>query len=163
LNLSSLTSEASSKGRTTVSKTDYAGSIPAASNHVILSYIVLSFLSNRKTTLGGLKMPIQKVWSAFTSINLSTVPDRSGIYELGDIRGEIVYIGSGDSARGVRGRLYFHKKYKPKSVRYFRFLLTSLFESPIALEERHCTLFKSKYGRLPRLQKRMPRGYLPFW
>ena len=105
-------------------------------------------------------MPIPKRWSPFTLVRLSLVPNKQGIYELGDIKGEIVYIGSGDSEHGVRGRLNFHKKHKPKSVRYFRFMGTGLFNSPIAMEQEHCELFVSRYGRLPRLQKRMPRGYI---
>ena len=105
-------------------------------------------------------MPIQKRWSPFTLERLSFVPNESGIYELGDIKGEIVYIGSGDSAHGVRGRLYYHKQNKPKSVKYFRFMLVSLFESPIEMKQKHCELFRERYGRLPKLQKRTPRGYV---
>lgn len=105
-------------------------------------------------------MPIPKRWSQFTLARLDLVPNESGIYELGDIKGEIVYIGSGDSEHGVRGRLNYHKKHKPKSVRYFRLMLASLFESPIEMEREHCELFFSRYGRLPKLQERMPRGYI---
>jgi excinuclease UvrABC nuclease subunit len=104
-------------------------------------------------------MPIPKRWSAFTKIKLSRVPVAQGIYELGDAKGEVVYIGSSDEGKDIRGRLYFHKNHKPKSVRCFRFLPTGIFESPLAMEQHHCKLFKAKYGRLPRLQKRMPRGY----
>lgn len=105
-------------------------------------------------------MPIPKRWSPFTFARLRLVPEVQGIYELGGIKGEVVYIGSGDSTYGVRTRLNFHKRHKPKSVKYFRFIRAGLFESPIAMEEEHCRLFVARYGRLPRLQKRMPRGYL---
>ena len=105
-------------------------------------------------------MPIPKRWSSFTLERLRLVPNEPGMYELGDTRGEVVYIGSGDSAHGVRGRLNFHKKHKPKSVKYFRFLLASIWESPIDMETEHCELFFERYGRRPRLQKRMPRGYI---
>ena len=105
-------------------------------------------------------MPIPKRWSPFTLERLSLVPNESGIYELGDIKREVIYIGSGDSEHGVRGRLNYHKKDKPKSVRYFRFMLASLFEFPMEMEQEHCELFVSRYGRLPKLQKRMPRGYI---
>ena len=105
-------------------------------------------------------MPISKRWSPFILAKLRLVPNVQGIYELGDSRGGIVYIGSGDSKHGVSSRLNFHKKYKPKSVKYFRFLKAGFFESPIAIEEEHCDLFVARYGRLPRLQRRMPRGYL---
>ena len=105
-------------------------------------------------------MPIQKRWSPFTIEKLSFVPNESGIYELGGIKREIVYIGSGDSEHGVRGTLYYHKKNKPRSVKYFRFMLVSRFESPIEMEQEHCELFRERYGRLPKLQKRIPRGYM---
>jgi hypothetical protein len=74
-----------------------------------------------------------------------------------------VYIGSGDSKRGVKGRLLFHKKHKPSSVKYFRLLEASIFENTLALEEEHCDKFKAEYGHLPRLQRRMPKGYLFPW
>ena len=105
-------------------------------------------------------MPIAKKWSPFTLERLRLVPNEPGVYELGDMKGEVVYIGNGDSARGVRGRLNFHKKGKPKSVKYFRFTLASLFESPIDMETEHCDLLFEGYGGRPRLQKRMPRGYI---
>jgi hypothetical protein len=104
-------------------------------------------------------MPIRKQWSPFTWARLQRVPDVAGIYELGDARGEIVYIGSGDSASGVKGRLYYHKGHMPQSVRYFRYLQAGFFQSPIDMENHHCQLFVDRYGRLPRLQQRMPRGY----
>jgi hypothetical protein len=105
-------------------------------------------------------MPIQKKWTTFINEHLSMLKDIQGMYELGDASGEIVYIGSSNSDCGIRSRLYYHKKYKPRSIKYFRFLEAGLFESPLAMEERHCDMFYEKYHRLPRLQKRMPRGNL---
>ena len=104
-------------------------------------------------------MPIPKRWSPFTRSVLESVPNVAGIYELGYASGEVVYIGSGDSQQGVKGRLYFHKNHKPPSVKYFRYLEAGFFQSPIRMEQHHCELFKKRYGRLPRLQYRMPRGY----
>ncbi len=108
-------------------------------------------------------MPIPKRWSVFTKAKLWLVPSKQGIYELGDTRKEVVYIGSSDRGEDIRGRLNFHKNHKPQSVRYFRFKLAGIFESPIVIEQKHCEFFVAEYGRLPRLQKRMPRGYLPLF
>ena len=125
--------------------------------------IWLVVIDNGKCGQYNRPMPRPKRWSLFTISRLRFVPDVSGVYELGDAKGVIVYIGSGDSKHGVRGRLLFHKKDKPSSVRYFRFLETGIFQSPLALEEEHCDKFKAEYGRLPRLQRRMPKGYLFRW
>jgi hypothetical protein len=104
-------------------------------------------------------MPIRKTWSAFTWARLQSVPNIAGVYELGDAKGEVVYIGSGDSEQGVKGRLYYHKNHMPKWVRHFRYFAAGVSESPIMMETHHCALFVERYGRPPRLQQRMPRGY----
>jgi hypothetical protein len=108
-------------------------------------------------------MPILKRWSKFTQAMVDSAPAKAGIYELGNSRGEIVYIGSSEKGEDIRGGLRFHKKNKPKSVRCFRFLLAGLFQNAEAMEQYHCELFKDKHGRLPKLQKRMPKGYLPLF
>ena len=107
-------------------------------------------------------MPIRKRWSRFTVEELlRLVPRKPGIYELGDAKGEVVYIGSSDPGEDIRGRLNFHRRNKPRSVKCFRFDLGDIFQRPLLMEQYHCKLFEAKHGRLPRLQKRMPRGYLP--
>lgn len=108
-------------------------------------------------------MPIRKRWSSFTLGNIQLVPQDSGVYELGDAKGEVVYIGSSGTGQYIRGRLYFHKKHKSSSVKSFRFELAGILQFPKDMENHYCELFKAKYGRLPKLQKRMPKGYLPFW
>lgn len=107
-------------------------------------------------------MPIQKRWSRFTKKRLQSVSKVRGIYELGDANREVLYIGKGGSESGVKSRLGIHKVQKPKSVRLFRAKPASLFESPIQMEHEECAKFKKKHGRLPRLQKRMPRDF-SFW
>lgn len=110
-------------------------------------------------------MPLAKRWSSFTLVNLRLVPRRPGVYELGDVKGEIVYIGSSDAGENVRGRLASHKQSKPASVvKRFRYQLCAMldWDSARSLEEEHCNIFKSQHGgKLPRLQKRMPRSYWP--
>ena len=108
-------------------------------------------------------MPIPKRWSKFTHAIVDSAPAKAGIYELGNSNGEVVYIGSSEEGEDIRGRLRFHKKKNSRSVRYFRFLLAGLFQNAKAMEQHHCELFKARYGRLPRLQKRMPKGYLPLF
>lgn len=105
-------------------------------------------------------MPIQKKWSAFIRENLNLVPRGQGVYELGDAKETIVYIGSSREGEDIRCRLLFHKKQKSRSVKYFRFELAPFLGSTLDMEVQHCNLFYDKYGRLPRLQKRIPRGCL---
>lgn len=109
-------------------------------------------------------MPIQKRWSKFIKEMIDSVPTEDGIYELADVKNEIVYIGSSDRGEDVRGRLRFHKKNKSRIIKSFRFILADFLQSATEMEEEHCELFKAKHnGKLPRLQKRMPRGYLLYW
>ena len=109
-------------------------------------------------------MPIRKRWSKFTKQLIDSVPTKDGIYELADVKDEIVYIGSSDKGEDIRGRLRFHKKNKSRTIKSFRFILASFLQSAIAMEQQHCELFKAKHGgKLPRLQKKMPRGYLLHW
>jgi excinuclease UvrABC nuclease subunit len=95
--------------------------------------------------------------------NLLNVPSKSGVYELGNYKGVVVYIGSSHFGENIRGRLNYHKNNKPSSVRLFRYQLTGLFDSALTLEQLHCEAFKEAYGRLPSLQQRMPRGYTPLF
>jgi len=110
-------------------------------------------------------MPLAKRWSPFTLVNLRLVPREAGVYELGDVKGEIVYIGSSDSGENVRGRLAAHKRSKKAFVvKRFRYQVCGMWdwEGARSLEERHCNIFKSQHdGKLPRLQKAMPHSYWP--
>jgi hypothetical protein len=87
---------------------------------------------------------------------IKAMPDKAGVYELGDVKQEVVYIGSSSSS--VRDRLLSHKeKTKFMRVKYFRFERAGYFEDPLEMEHRHCRLFKKAHkGKLPRLQERSP-------
>ena len=102
-------------------------------------------------------MPIPKRWSKFTKEKIDSAPEKSGIYELGDGKGVIMDIGSGDSKEGIKTRLRIKKDTRPKTVKKFRFMLTTPSQDPKALEQKHGERFEKQHGTLPRLQKRLPR------
>lgn len=63
-------------------------------------------------------MPLAKRWSVFDEENIDREDDTYGVYELGNSRGEIVYIGQGR----VRQRLMVHwsdVEGKPR-ISYYR-------------------------------------------
>lgn len=107
-------------------------------------------------------MPIQSIWRAFRKQSLRGLPDKAGVYELGDAEKQIVYIGSSRSS--IRDRLLSHKEMKRFiPARYFRFKLASAFEDAREMEQKHCELFKKQHnGLLPRLQKSAPKKPWPW-
>lgn len=102
-------------------------------------------------------MPIQKRWSKFTKAKISSVPEEEGVYELGDAKGEVVDIGSGESEQGIKSRLEDKKNTRPSTVKKFRYKLTAPSQDPKEEERKLGEAFKRKHGKLPRLQKRLPR------
>lgn len=104
-------------------------------------------------------MPIQKKWSKFTQDKIDSAPEKPGVYELGDAKGEVVDIGKGDSQEGIKAALRRKKQVRPKTVKKFRFILTPPSQDPEVLEQKHGEKFERKYKRLPRLQKRLPRKH----
>jgi len=106
-------------------------------------------------------MPIRKKWSVFSWDNVDRAPEEPGIYELGNLKGEIVYVGK---AGNLRQRLSQHKNDPSKArSKYFRYATTALFfDSPLDMERRHGEKYEEKHGRLPSKQKRLPRCHWPF-
>lgn len=101
-------------------------------------------------------MPIQKRWSKFTQEKIDSAPEKPGVYELGDVKSEVVNIGSGNSQESIKPKLCRKKQEGPKTVKRFRLILTAPSQIPERLEQKHGEKFERKYGRLPRLQKRLP-------
>ena len=102
-------------------------------------------------------MPINRVWHSFAREVIKVLPDKAGVYELGDAKGEVVYIGSSNTS--VRGRLLKHKeRTRFMHVKCFRFQRADpFFDEPRKLERKHCELFRKRHnGTLPRLQERSP-------
>jgi len=110
-------------------------------------------------------MPIQRnKWWPFTKLSIKSAPKRAGIYELGDAKGEVVYIGS--SRTSIQSRLVLHKqKSRFMHVKHFRFQKTSWNADPVELERKFCRLYKKAHkGKLPRLQERAPtESSIGFW
>jgi len=104
-------------------------------------------------------MPIRKRWSDFTKTKINSVPEKPGVYELGDAKGEVVDIGSGDSAEGIKARLLAKKEKRPSTVKKFRYKVTPPRQDPLKEEQKLGENFERKHGKLPRLQKRLPRKH----
>jgi len=67
-------------------------------------------------------MPIRRIWRPFTDEGIKTASRKPGVYELCDLKEEVVYIGSSDTS--VRSRVFAHtRERKFVRVRYFRFMV----------------------------------------
>ena len=106
-------------------------------------------------------MPIRGQWTRFSEQALNGVPKEPGLYELGDESGQVVYIGCGDRNEDIRGRLRFHYKYHIRDASFFRYRVTTPFESTPELVDQECDAYVRAHGELPRLQENLPMGHLP--
>jgi len=102
-------------------------------------------------------MPIRKRWSKFTPGKIESTPEKPGVYELGDANGVVVDIGSGDGEDGIKARLLAKKQERPPSVKKFRYQTTKPSQDPKKEERKLGEQYEARYGKLPRLQKRLPR------
>jgi hypothetical protein len=92
---------------------------------------------------------------SFNLANAKAVPLRSGVYQLykrdwlsGDI--ELVYIGNGSGAEGVRGRLLDHLEAIDGTQGATHFTWSSaLTETADQMEARELAAFEARYGCLP--------------
>lgn len=101
-------------------------------------------------------MPINQKWYSFTDEVVSLIPEKSGVYELGNAKTDVVvYIGSSESS--IRSRLREHRKMKRfMKVSHFRFKRVAS-EDARNMEAKLVADFKKAHkGKLPRLQGRAP-------
>jgi hypothetical protein len=107
-------------------------------------------------------MPIKKRWTRFTTANVKSAPEYSGVYELADSAKNILYIGKSDATTGVRGRLLAHLRGgKFPTARYFRCDESFGFVTGADKELIHTRKYKTKFGgRKPKASKRLPRRSL---
>ena len=102
-------------------------------------------------------------WYPFTKSEVEKAPMCKGVYQICDIKGEIVYIGSSESS--IRSRLIVHKaKAKFIRAKMFRFMRVSedrLWTTAQHIERSYCKAFHKKYGKLPRYQERSPKNIDP--
>lgn len=103
-------------------------------------------------------MPFSKPYR-FTKVEVEGAPDCKGVYQLYDVKDEIVYIGSSENS--IRSRLKIHKgKTKFMKVKVFRWMRVGddiWGTTALHVERRFCKKFYKQYGRLPRLQERSPK------
>jgi len=99
-------------------------------------------------------MPIAKRWSKFTWDKLEDVPDVYGVYELGDAKGNIIYIGSGR----LRDRLRYWKSINKVCIMQARMFRYEKICSERRCRQRERALlkdYKRRYGRLPKCNKKI--------
>lgn len=92
-------------------------------------------------------MPIQKRWSKPPKAN--NAPEKPGVYELGNVKKEIVKIGEGGN---LNERLRGQMPSLPKDVKFIRFLETKAHEK---LEKQMLEQFKKEHGKLPKYNERI--------
>ena len=91
-------------------------------------------------------MPLAKRWSVFDSDNIEREADTYGCYELGNSRGNIVYIGHGR----IRQRLMAHWRNvenKPR-ISYYRCTYCGSKERAIQMERVELQQYVYLYGEL---------------
>ena len=92
-------------------------------------------------------MPIQKRWSKLPKVK--NAPAKAGVYELGNVKKNIVKIGEG---KKLKERLDQQMPSIPKDVKYVRWLQTKAHGK---LEKQMLEQFKKEHGRLPKYNERI--------
>lgn len=92
-------------------------------------------------------MPIQKRWSKLSKVK--SAPPKAGVYELANLKKEIVKIGEGEN---LNERLRGQMPSLPKDVKFIRLLKTKAHEK---LEKQMLEQFKKEHGRLPKYNERI--------
>ena len=91
---------------------------------------------------------LEKPWMEFSTKRIATLAGHLGVYQLGNVKKEIIYIGVADarSQFGLRGELESWLGRTSPTVDFFRFEVT------MAYRTRYLELiqvFLSDFGRLP--------------
>ena len=97
-------------------------------------------------------MPIKKRWSKLTPDNLGNVPDKPGVYELGNKKKQIIDIGGSDDS--VKSRL---QGKQPPSAKFFRYKAAKPSQSGIKMEAEEGAKFKEQQGGKPKHTRRLPK------
>lgn len=102
-------------------------------------------------------MPIRNSWWSFTIDCIRRVPEEAGVYELGNSKQDVVYIGSSTSS--IQSRLRSHKKAKKCiRVKYFRYRRLKWGENAKEEEEKLNKSHKRIHGKPPTLVEKSPKN-----
>ena len=95
-------------------------------------------------------MPIEGEWKKLDEKHIRMVPDFPGVYELGDILQEIIYIGKSERLPQSLMKLLDRDDPCLRNAEFFRYRPVKDIESEYnkLIEE-----FKEEQGRLPRCNK----------
>lgn len=63
-------------------------------------------------------MPLLKKWSDFKKYNIMAEPDSFGVYELGDVDGNVLYIGEGRIRSRLNSHFLIGKSPVPGAAKY---------------------------------------------
>jgi hypothetical protein len=110
-------------------------------------------------------MPIDKPWLPFDGLQAKSLPGSVGVYELGDARGDVIFIGyaGGRSLFGIRGALLDHRSQGETNPIILARADRCRYEVTTNYLIRHLELlsrFREDYNRLPRANE-SSRASLP--
>ena len=83
-------------------------------------------------------MLINRVWRPFTKSDIkASSSEEAGVYEIGNAKGEVVYIGKSESS--IKSRLLKHKeKSRFRLAKQFRFMPVKYPNDPEEIENKLC-------------------------
>ena len=99
-------------------------------------------------------MPIRGKKHRFTNGNIAQSPTSDGVYVLSKY-GEVIYIGKGEGAGGVRNRLQAAKRGDTRGVKTATSFQTERSKDAAKREKQLLEQYKNKYGKLPRQNDRI--------
>lgn len=94
-------------------------------------------------------MPIRGKKHRFTDNNISNSPTDNGVYVLSR-HGELIYIGKGEGAGGIKSRLQAAKRGDTRGVKTSTSFQTERSKDATRREQQLLEEYKQKYGKLPR-------------
>jgi excinuclease UvrABC nuclease subunit len=111
-------------------------------------------------------MPIRNNWWSFTIDCIRKVPEEAGVYELGNAKQDVVYIGS--ATKSIQSRLKSHIKAKKCiRVKYFRYRRIKWNENAKEEERRLIKAHIRIHGEPPSLVEKSPKNtrspFAPFF
>ena len=99
-------------------------------------------------------MPIRSKKHRFTNRNISNSPSDIGVYTLSEYS-EMIYIGRGGGAGGIKTRLQAAKRGDTRGGRKATSYQVERCKDPAKREKQLLAQYKKKHGKLPRYNDRI--------
>jgi hypothetical protein len=101
-------------------------------------------------------MAISGEWHSFTDENIANATIMNGVYALHQ-GSTLIYIGKGEGAEGIRGRLKSHKAgYEGTCTKYADYFNCEICFDASARERLELDAYKAIYGKLPKCNEVLP-------